>query len=101
MSDSLEATTKKTECVKVVVRVRPINTKERNEGRQKIIEMDIKRGVAIIKKPGGNERDAKDFTFDAVFDENFTQLKVFEETALEIVDSVMDGFNGTVFAYGQ
>jgi kinesin family protein 3/17 len=98
---ALDATAKKTECVKVVVRVRPLSSKELNEGRQTIIVMDIKRGVAMMNKPGGNERDIKDFTYDAVFDQNFTQLKVFEETALEIVDSVMDGFNGTVFAYGQ
>jgi len=89
------------ECVKVVVRVRPLFGKEINEGREKIVEMDPKRGVAILRKPGGTEKDCKDFTYDAVFDERFTQQQIFEDTALEIVDSVMDGFNGTIFAYGQ
>eukprot|EP00929_Paragymnodinium_shiwhaense_P037390 TRINITY_DN1992_c1_g2_i1.p1 TRINITY_DN1992_c1_g2~~TRINITY_DN1992_c1_g2_i1.p1 ORF type:complete len:841 (-),score=314.89 TRINITY_DN1992_c1_g2_i1:95-2617(-) len=89
------------ECVKVVVRVRPLNSKERNDGREKIVLMDCSRGVAMLKKPGGSERDVKDFTFDNVFDESMSQQQIFEETALDIIDSVMDGFNGTIFAYGQ
>jgi len=87
--------------VKVVVRVRPLFGKEINEGREKIVTMDMQRGVAILSKPGGSERDQKDFAFDAVFDETVSQQKIFEDAALEIVESVMDGFNGTVFAYGQ
>mmetsp|Transcript_26163 Transcript_26163/g.57673 ORF Transcript_26163/g.57673 Transcript_26163/m.57673 type:complete len:745 (+) Transcript_26163:59-2293(+) len=89
------------ECVKVVVRVRPLFGKEIGEGREKIVTMDMKAGVAILRKPGGSERDDKDFTYDAVFDENTSQQYIFEETAQEIVDSVLDGFNGTIFAYGQ
>lgn len=89
------------ECVKVVVRVRPLFGKEINEGREKIVTMDLARGVALLSKPQGGEKDQKDFTFDAVFDDTVTQQKIFEDAALEIVDSVMDGFNGTIFAYGQ
>mmetsp|Transcript_27419 Transcript_27419/g.59937 ORF Transcript_27419/g.59937 Transcript_27419/m.59937 type:complete len:805 (-) Transcript_27419:181-2595(-) len=89
------------ECVKVVVRVRPLSDKEVSEGREKCVQMDLKRNVAVLKKPGGTERDSKDFTFDAVFDETLSQQQIFDDTALEIVDSVMDGFNGTIFAYGQ
>mmetsp|Transcript_29078 Transcript_29078/g.65812 ORF Transcript_29078/g.65812 Transcript_29078/m.65812 type:complete len:796 (-) Transcript_29078:211-2598(-) len=89
------------ECVKVVVRVRPLSSKEIAESREKIVEMDLKRGVAILLKPGGSEKDSKDFTYDAVFDEKPSQQQIFDDTALEIVDSVMDGFNGTIFAYGQ
>lgn len=89
------------ECVKVVVRVRPLFGKEINEGREKIVTMDIPRSTAILYKPGGSERDQKEFAFDAVFDESFSQQKIFEDAAQEIVDSVMDGFNGTIFAYGQ
>lgn len=89
------------ECVKVVVRVRPLSNKEITEGRSQIVEMDKKRGMAILHKPGGQERDSKDFTYDAVFDPTMSQQQIFDDTALEIVDSVMDGFNGTIFAYGQ
>ena len=43
----------------------------------------------------------KTFTFDNVFDWTSTQGQVYEETARPIVDSVLEGYNGTVFAYGQ
>eukprot|EP00933_Yihiella_yeosuensis_P046887 TRINITY_DN42508_c0_g1_i1.p1 TRINITY_DN42508_c0_g1~~TRINITY_DN42508_c0_g1_i1.p1 ORF type:complete len:789 (+),score=209.05 TRINITY_DN42508_c0_g1_i1:81-2447(+) len=89
------------ECVKVVVRVRPLSSKEISEGRERIVQMDAKRGVAILHKPGGSERDCKDFTYDAVFDDSMTQQQIFDDTASEILDSVLDGFNGTIFAYGQ
>ena len=41
------------------------------------------------------------FTFDKVFDQACSQSDVFDEVALPLVDSVLDGFNATVFAYGQ
>lgn len=43
----------------------------------------------------------KTFTFDTVFDWTSTQSEVYAETAKPIVDSVLEGYNGTVFAYGQ
>lgn len=89
------------ESVRVVVRVRPLSKKEEADGREKIVQMDVQRGVAMLMKPGGADRDVKDFTYDAVFDPRHTQQQIFDDTALEIVDSVMDGFNGTIFAYGQ
>mmetsp|Transcript_13483 Transcript_13483/g.22209 ORF Transcript_13483/g.22209 Transcript_13483/m.22209 type:complete len:802 (+) Transcript_13483:58-2463(+) len=99
---ALGSTIKKSgESVKVVVKVRPLNTTETTNANEKIVRMDMKAGVAILSKPGGSDRDAKDFTFDAVFDESATQQTLYDDTALEIVDSVLDGFNGTIFAYGQ
>uniref|UniRef100_A0A7S1AHC0 Kinesin-like protein n=1 Tax=Noctiluca scintillans TaxID=2966 RepID=A0A7S1AHC0_NOCSC len=104
MSSTLGATKGKSgggECVKVVVRVRPLSSQEASNGQQKIVDMDLARGVALLQKPGGSEKESKDFTYDAVFDERVSQQAIFDETALEIVESVMDGFNGTIFAYGQ
>ena len=43
----------------------------------------------------------KTFTFDAIYDWNSTQIDIFEETFQGLVDSVLKGFNGTIFAYGQ
>ena len=45
--------------------------------------------------------DSKKFTFDCVFDMNVTQDEAYEETGYKLVESVMQGFNGTIFAYGQ
>ena len=30
-----------------------------------------------------------------------TQAMLYDETAKPIIESVLDGFNGTIFAYGQ
>ena len=51
---------------------------------------------------GGNGRRSKDqtFGFDRVFDENATQGDVYEATTRNLLDSVLDGYNATVFAYG-
>lgn len=43
----------------------------------------------------------KAFTFDTVFDESVSQREVYDATARPIVESVLDGYNGTIFAYGQ
>ena len=40
------------------------------------------------------------FAFDRVFDETTTQGDVYEATTKPLLDSVMDGYNATVFAYG-
>lgn len=40
------------------------------------------------------------FGFDRVFDENTTQGEVYEATTRGLLDSVLDGYNATVFAYG-
>ena len=42
-----------------------------------------------------------DFRFSRTFHENSTQCEVFETVARKIVDRFVEGYNGTVFAYGQ
>jgi len=39
--------------------------------------------------------------FDRVFDMNSNQKEVYDVAAKPIIDSVLEGFNGTIFAYGQ
>ncbi|KAJ3362418.1 Kinesin- protein 6 [Allomyces javanicus] len=48
-----------------------------------------------------NIREHFGFRFDRVFDEQTTQEEIFDHVAKEAVQSVMDGFNATIFAYGQ
>ncbi|KAM3160407.1 Kinesin-like protein [Lachancea thermotolerans] len=40
------------------------------------------------------------FVFDRVFDMHASQEEVYEATTRPLLDSVLDGFNSTVFAYG-
>ncbi|XP_058522622.1 centromere-associated protein E [Ochotona princeps] len=44
---------------------------------------------------------SKSFNFDRVFHSNETTKHVYEEIAVPIIDSAIQGYNGTIFAYGQ
>ena len=41
------------------------------------------------------------FTFDMVYDERSSQKDIFMETSFPITQNVLEGYNGTIFAYGQ
>lgn len=41
------------------------------------------------------------FTYDRIFDEDSSTKAVYDGAAKEIVQSVSQGMNGTIFAYGQ
>jgi len=43
----------------------------------------------------------KTFTFDQVFTEKDSQQYIYEQSAFSLVEQVVDGYNGTIFAYGQ
>ena len=85
--------------VQVVVRCRPLFGKELNEGREQIVEMDTKTGAVSLRNP--KDAQNKNFTFDKIFDASCTQRDVYEGAASRIVDAALQGYNGTVFAYGQ
>uniref|UniRef100_A0A3B3CIR2 Kinesin-like protein n=1 Tax=Oryzias melastigma TaxID=30732 RepID=A0A3B3CIR2_ORYME len=102
--------------VKVVVRVRPTNDNEKRENFRNVVQVvdnhmlifDPKEedlscfGARRVRNRNINKRANKDlkFVFDRVFDENSTQVEVFESTTKGALDGVMNGFNCTVFAYG-
>jgi hypothetical protein len=50
--------------------------------------------------PQGKRVKDQTFAFDRVFDDNTTQADVYEATTRSLLDSVLDGYNATVFAYG-
>lgn len=92
------------ECVRVVVRCRPLNSRETTDGRTRIVEIDKRQGqvsLCIKSDNSGSKDPPKAFTFDAVFDWESTQREVYENTAAGIVSSTLEGYNGTIFAYGQ
>ncbi|EEA21796.1 tubulin-dependent ATPase kip3 [Talaromyces marneffei ATCC 18224] len=50
--------------------------------------------------PNGKRVKDQTFAFDRIFDGNTTQAEVYEATTRNLLDSVLDGYNATVFAYG-
>ena len=90
------------ESVKVVVRCRPMNGTERGAGRVRVVEMDPGGGQVLVRDPKGAAGEPpKAFTFDMVYNWESTQKQVYDNTARGIVNSTMEGYNGTIFAYGQ
>ena len=51
-------------------------------------------------RAGAESGGGQNFVFDAVFNTSATQKQVYDKAAKPIIDSVLEGFNGTVFAYG-
>ncbi|XP_029470588.1 kinesin-like protein KIF3B isoform X4 [Rhinatrema bivittatum] len=93
---------KSSESVRVVVRCRPMNGKEMAAGYEKVVDVDVKLGQVSVRNPRGASTELpKMFTFDAVYDWNAKQFELYDETFRPLVDSVLQGFNGTIFAYGQ
>ncbi|XP_052390353.1 kinesin-like protein KIF3C [Carassius gibelio] len=90
------------EAVKVVVRCRPLNRKEESMGYENSVQMDVKLGQVALRNPkAGPGELLKTFTFDAVYDACSKQSDLYDETVRPLIDSVLRGFNGTIFAYGQ
>uniref|UniRef100_A0A8C6RZ82 Kinesin-like protein n=1 Tax=Nannospalax galili TaxID=1026970 RepID=A0A8C6RZ82_NANGA len=89
------------ESVKVVVRCRPMNQRERELNCQAVVTVDCARGQCFIQNPGAADEPPKQFTFDgAYYMDHFTE-QIYNEIAYPLVEGVTEGYNGTIFAYGQ
>ncbi|CAK90171.1 unnamed protein product (macronuclear) [Paramecium tetraurelia] len=87
------------ERVKVAVRLRPL-IEEELICKDKTIcveTIDPNKKLIIIKK----DFEKRQFQFDSVFDPKATQSQVYNDIARGVVGSVIKGFNGTIFCYGQ
>ena len=77
-----------------------MNADERKAGHTAVVKTAT--ADASVRVPdfrvGG---ELKTFTFDAVYGADSTQQQLYADTAKPIVDGVLEGFNGTIFAYGQ
>ena len=88
----------KSECVKVAIRVRPMNKREKEENSVLCVEVDSNNSTVTLTSSKGNR---KTFQFDYAFSMDSTQREIYDQVAFPIVDSIFQGYNGTVFAYGQ
>jgi hypothetical protein len=89
----------KTETVKVAIRVRPMNNLEKKNNSTTCVEVDKNNNqVTVIK---AETKEEKAFQFDYVYAPGTSQRQIYDEVAFPLVESVFEGFNGTIFAYGQ
>ena len=91
---SREASTGDDPCkVSVAVRVRPMAPHEQQDGCERaVVALDDTTVVVGADKT---------FTFNHAFSDRSTQEGVFDAAVRPLLDSCLDGYNATIFAYGQ
>ena len=105
--------------MKVMVRIRPPLPREMEFGIpfRSICETSSDKTMITILEYMGNSTDELErqhelinnpsifqhhrFTFDYVFDQETTQLELYLKAAKPAVLSLLEGYNSTIFAYGQ
>ncbi|XP_051560897.1 kinesin-like protein KIF16B [Myxocyprinus asiaticus] len=100
--------------VRVAVRVRPMNRREKDLSAKCIIEMEgNKTTITNLKIPDGVTGDSvrdrtKMFTYDFSYDSSdckntsfVSQEKVFKDLGTDVLKAAFEGYNACIFAYGQ
>lgn len=101
--------------IKVVVRVRPFNSRENDRNAKCIVQM---KGAQTVLQPDVEDRlkkggkggtdNQKTFKFDKSYwsfnksDPNYAgQDNLFEDLGVPLLDNAFQGYNNCIFAYGQ
>ena len=85
--------------VRVVVRMRPLSSKEKREQASESIVAKVQSSSIAVTD---NLQDGRMFEFDAVFPPNSSQEQVYRKTCGDMISkSIFKGFNATILAYGQ
>jgi len=85
--------------IQVFVRVRPLNTAEKNSRSTAILDTPGTREVVVKEKATSSL--TKTFNFDRVFGTKSAQQDVYKAVVGPLIKQVLQGYNCTVFAYGQ
>lgn len=74
------------ESVKVVVRCRPLNDREKALSCKMVLTMDLQRCQCFIEKPGAVDEPPKQFTFDGTYYIDQTTEQMYNEIAYPLVE---------------
>ncbi|GFP94347.1 armadillo repeat-containing kinesin-like protein 1, partial [Phtheirospermum japonicum] len=87
------------ERVRVAIRLRPKNAEDISDADYAdCVELQPELKRLKLRK---NNWSSDFYRFDELFTESASQKRVYEAVAKPVVESVLDGYNGTVMAYGQ
>ena len=67
---------KASENVQVVVRCRPLNRRETEDRRLRVVDMDLRTNLISLRNPKDERETPKQFTFDKIYDWNSKQVDV-------------------------
>ncbi|XP_035723714.1 kinesin-related protein 4-like [Vespa mandarinia] len=85
--------------IKVAIKVRPLIKREKDENLPK--QWMVHGNYIVSTDAEMKKRGDGGFHFDHIFDEVTKNKDVFDTVVKPIVDAAVNGFNGTIFAYGQ
>lgn len=94
MTNSISNDSQASDNIKVLVRIRPKIEREYDQSTNCIYTDN---NSIIIQ----TRKEKKQFTFDYIATEDVTQSEIFSQCGKAICDSVLEGYNGTIFVYGQ
>ncbi|KAM6584399.1 hypothetical protein CsatB_011401 [Cannabis sativa] len=88
------------ERVRVAVRLRPKNAEDHLLDSDFVDCVELQPELKRLKLRKNNW-SSESYRFDEVFTDTASQRRVYEAVAKPVVESVLNGYNGTVMAYGQ
>ncbi|KAL9237653.1 hypothetical protein vseg_012174 [Gypsophila vaccaria] len=87
--------------VQVILRCRPLSDDEQRSNPPKVITCTESKKEVVVSQNLANKQLDRVFTFDKVFGPKAHQRSIYEQAIAPIVRDVLDGYDCTVFAYGQ
>ena len=81
--------------VQVVVRLRPLNSKEKKHGTLPVVSASTADKSVTVIKGSGSRQARSSYTFDNVFTAFSTQEEVFDATLKPVLSDVLKGFEST------
>ncbi|KAF2288736.1 hypothetical protein GH714_011896 [Hevea brasiliensis] len=87
--------------VQVLLRCRPLSDEEQRTNIPKVISCNEHKKEVTVLQSVANKQVDRVFTFDKVFGPKAQQRSIYDQAIAPIVNEVLEGFNCTVFAYGQ
>jgi centromeric protein E len=94
------------ENIQVALRFRPLNQRELNDHEEKVWSTSTH---TVYLKPEFQDRlqaekritnSMRSYTYNQVFTEKHSNEKVYQNAVKRVVMSSLEGYNGTIFAYG-
>lgn len=76
------------ESVRVVVRCRPLNNREKSLNCKMVVSVDCSHCQCFIEKPGAAEEPPKQFTFDGTYFIDQTTEQMYNEIAYPLVEVI-------------
>ena len=87
--------------IQVVVRLRPMSERELKGNTLPVVTASTEKKEVTVIKGSGARTLRSTFAFDDVFTSFSTQKEVFDQTLAPVIGDVLNGYESTVFAYGQ